>query len=156
MEQVQSIHMNMTKEEVTRQLRYSTITLDYDAVTWDRYKSASYEFDFSELTWTREMVNIFNLKTTGEIPADLADAFLEKIWSVVGLPTETDYWTESERVVPATDEEKVFLESDTKRLAQFRACIGDKYFRWLPEVDTADPYDRLTAAFTEFLASLDI
>lgn len=156
MEQVQSIHMNMTKEEVTRQLRYSTITLDYDAVTWDRYKSASYEFDFSELTWTREMVNIFNLKTTGEIPADLADAFLEKIWSVVGLPTETDYWTESERVVPATDEEKVFLESDTKRLAQFRACIGDKYFRWLPEVDTADPYDRLTAAFTEFLTSLDI
>lgn len=156
MEQVQSIHMNMTKEEVTRQLRYSTITLDYDAVTWDRYKSASYEFDFSELTWTREMVNIFNLKTTGEIPADLADAFLEKIWSVVGLPTETDYWTESERVVPATDEEKVFLESDTKRLAQFRACIGDKYFRWLPEVDTADPYNRLTAAFTELLMSLDI
>ena len=146
----------MTKEEAIRQLRYSTITLDYDAVTWDRYKSANYEFDFSELTWTREMVNIFNLKTTGEIPADLADAFLEKIWSVVGLPTETDYWTESERVVPATDEEKVFLESDTKRLAQFRACIGDKYFRWLPEVDTADPYDRLTAAFTEFLASLDI
>ena len=34
--------MNMTKEEAIRQLRYSTITLDYDAVTWDRYKSANY------------------------------------------------------------------------------------------------------------------
>lgn len=156
MEQVQSIHMNMTKEEAIRQLRYATITLDYDAVTWDRYKSASYEFDFSELTWTREMVNIFNLKTTGEIPEDLAENFFERVWFVVGLPKETDYWTESERVVPATDKERAFLESDTKRLAQFRSCIGDKYFRWLPDVDTSAPYGRLTAAFTEFLTSLDI
>lgn len=156
MEQIQSIHMNMTKEEAIRQLRYSTITLDYDAVTWDRYKSANYEFDFSELTWTREMVNIFNLKTTGEIPADLADAFLEKIWFVVGLPKDTDYWTESEQVVPATDEERAFLESDTKRLTKYRAYINNRCFRWLPDVDTADPYGRLTAVFTELLTSLDI
>lgn len=148
--------MNMTKEEAIRQLRCATVTFDYDAVTWDRYKSASYEFDFAELTWTREIVNIFNLKTTGEIPEDLADNFLEKIWFVVGVPKDTDYWTESEQVVPATEEERAFLESDTKRLTKYRAYINNRCFRWLPDVDTADPYGRLTAAFTEFLASLDI
>lgn len=156
MEQVQSLHMNMTKEEAIQQLRDSTVTLDYDAISWDKYKSANYEFDFSELTWKREMVNVFNLKTDGKIPADLADKFLQKIWFVVGLPTDTDYWTESERVVPATDEERAFLESDTKRLAQYRACIGGKYFRWLPEVDTKGPYCKLTAAFSELLSALDI
>lgn len=148
--------MAISKEDALRQLRRSTVTLDYGAISWDKYKSASYEFNFSELTWSREMVNIYHLKSKGEIPTAIADKFLEKIWFVVGLPRDVDYWSESERVVPATVEEKVFLESDTKRLAQFRAQIDGIQFRWLPEVDTSAPYCKLTAAFSEFLAALDI
>ncbi len=144
----------LTKEAV-QQLRNMMVTFDYDAVSWDYLKSASYEFDFSELVWKREMKNIFRLKETGEIPEDIAERLFERIWFVNGLP-ETVYWTESERKVPATKEERDFLKSGTKRLTQYRAQVFDKCFRWLPDVDTADPYGRLTAAFTEFLASLDI
>ncbi len=144
----------LTKEAV-QQLRNMMVTFDYDAVSWDYLKSASYEFDFSELVWKREMKNIFRLKEAGEIPKDIAERLFERIWFVNGLP-ETVYWTESERKVPATKEERDFLKSGTKRLTQYRAQVFDKCFRWLPDVDTADPYGRLTAAFTEFLASLDI
>ncbi len=144
----------LTKEAV-QQLRNMVVTFDYDAVSWDYLKSASYEFDFSELVWKREMKNIFHLKEAGEIPKDIAERLFERIWFVNGL-SETVYWTESERKVPATKEERDFLKSGTKRLTQYRAQMFDKCFRWLPDVDTADPYGRLTAAFTEFLASLGI
>ncbi len=145
----------LTRGGSVQQLRNATITFDYDAISWDYLKSASYEFDFSELVWKREMKNIFHLKEAGEIPEDIAERLFERIWFVNGLP-ETVYWTESERKVPATKEERDFLKSGTKRLTQYRAQVFDKCFRWLPDVDTADPYGRLTAAFTEFLASLDI
>jgi len=145
----------LTKEEAIRQLRNTIITFDFDAVSWDYLKSASYEFDFSELVWKREMKNIFQLKETGEIPEDTAERFFEKIWFVCDLP-ETAYWTESERKVPATKEERDFLKSETKRLTQYRAQMFDKYFRWLPDVDTSEPYCKLTTAFEEFLAVMGI
>jgi len=145
----------ISKEEIIQQLWNEIVTFDYDAISWDYLKSASYEFDFSELVWKREMKNIFHQKETGEIPEDIAERLFERIWFVYSLP-ETVYWTESERKVSATREERDFLKSDTKRLTQYRAQMFDKCFRWLPDVDTSEPYSKLSMAFEEFLTAMGI
>lgn len=149
--------MTIAKEEAIRQLRRSTVTLSYYAVSWDHYKDAGYKFDFSESVWTRKMLGlgIYAPKETGEISKDIAERFFERIWFASQVPDELRN-SESERSVPATPEERDFLKSDTKKLAQYSAGIFGKYFTWLPEVDTSEPYCKLTAAFAELLAELEL
>jgi hypothetical protein len=112
-------------------------------------------FDFSTNKWEKELDCLPGQKEQGQIPEELAENFLAKVWTVCNLP-ETVYQTGSKRYVPANEEERYILQSDTKRLTWFRSLILDKIFEWIAETDTKEPYSVLTAAYTELLTGLDI
>lgn len=144
----------LSKEEAKRRLRRPTV-LYYEGGSGQGMKNARYEFDFSVNEWKREREIFPNSDETGQIPEEIAESFLETVWTVCNLP-QTVYKTESKRYVPASDEERYIFQSDTKRLTWFRALIYNKVFEWIAETDTSEPYSLLTTAYSELISSLGI
>jgi hypothetical protein len=143
-----------SKEEAI-QAFHAPMTLYYEGGSGHYFASARYLFDFSTNKWEKELENISDSKETGCIPEELAENFLEKIWSVCNLPNHV-YSTDSKRVVPASEAEQYVLQSNTKRLTWFRLLTFNKMFEWIAETDKEEPYCTLTSAITELLEKLDI
>ena len=107
---------------------------------------ADYTFDFASMCWEKELHHISGIEQ-GAIPKYAAERFLHDI----GFITELEqgfYHTETERTVPATEEERYTLGVDALRLTACEFVIaGLRYqFKWIAETDTADPYGKLYRA----------
>lgn len=145
----------LSKEEAIRHLQRQTVTLHYNACTEFQYASASYEFDFSAHKWKREMVYFYGAIDTGPIPADIEERFFDKVWPVANLPEEI-YYTDTERLVPWSAEERHLHTDKLRCLSRFRALLFEKMFCWVIETDIDEPYNLLASAFQTLLAELDI
>lgn len=146
----------LSKEEAAARLRLRPITLYYGGPSGKGMRDACYEFDLSQNTW-KKTLDAFPLSPeSGEIPPELAERFLDAAWPVCNLDPAEIYKTDSKRRVPADEEERYILQSDTKRLTWFRALLNGTVFEWIAETDTGDPYGLLTRAFTELLTGLEI
>lgn len=145
---------NLSKEDAICRLRRPTI-LYYKGPTGCGLKDARYVFDFFKNEWEKQLEIFPNSKETGQIPNQLTENFLEKVWPICNLP-KTVYCTESKRIVPASNEERYIFQSDSKSLTWFRTLLYTKTFEWIAETDIAEPYCILTTAFTELLTGLGI
>lgn len=114
--------------------------------TGEGMADADYIFDFANLCWEKEM-HCFSDVERGEIPADAAERFLQKINFVLDIEPGC-YHTETERHVPVTEEERYTLGIETLRLTGCEFVIAALYYRfkWVAEIDTDEPYGKLYQA----------
>ena len=107
---------------------------------------ADYIFDFANLCWEKDM-HCFSDVERGAIPADAAERFLKEIEYILEIESGV-YCSETERYVPATEEERLTLGVENFRLTGCELVIAALYyqFKWVAEIDTDEPYGKLYQA----------